>query len=187
MAGDKMEISSVNQAYVFLAMVLCGALCTAVFDIFRAIRRYKNSGTGVIAFQDIIFWIIELFIVYMVAFRLNYARVRAYEIIALVIGSGIYFVTLSDYVIKFLVWIIGMCVRVVNFLVSPFVKLFGFIESKFRKVICFVKNKCTIVSVIKSSVNKKLEDIGRKVKDGFGLFKAKHRQNSAPKDNKLQN
>ena len=179
-----MEISSANQAYVFLAMVLCGALCTAVFDIFRAIRRYKNSGTGIIVFQDIVFWIIELFIVYMVAFRLNYAGVRAYEIVALVVGSGIYFVTLSDYVIRFFVWVIAWTVRILGFVVAPFSKLFELASDKLSKFIDFVKEK---TKAPKRYILRKIDGFVLKIKEKSAFFKTKSGQNSAPNDNKLQN
>ena len=174
-----MEISSANQAYAFLAMVLCGALCTGVFDIFRAIRRYKNSATGVIVFQDIVFWIIELFIVYMVAFRLNYARVRAYEIIALIIGSAIYFVTLSDYVIKFMVWQIGLAAKLLGFVSAPADKAMGYIFRKLKAGADFVKKKCTIPSTLKSKVSLKISAMT----ENFKPFWAKPEQ----KDNKMQN
>ena len=178
-----MEISSANQAYVFLAMVLCGALCTGVFDIFRAIRRYKNSATGVIVFQDIVFWIIELFIVYMVAFRLNYARVRAYEIIALVIGSAIYFVTLSDYVIKFMMWQIGLVAKVFGFLMAPLLRVSAYACQKLKDGAVFVKNKCSIPTTLKLSVRTKISAAVEKTKTVFKPFWLKTGQ----KDNKLQN
>jgi len=111
-----LEVSSVNQAYVFLAMIVCGGVCTFIFDVFRGIRRYKNSGSGIIAVQDLVFWAIELTVVYLVAFRLNYARVRAYELIALLIGSVIYFVTLSD-------WVIRLVCSGIKFGVGIFIKI----------------------------------------------------------------
>ena len=179
-----MEISSVNQAYVFLAMVLCGGLCTAVFDIFRAIRRYKNSGTGVIAFQDIVFWIIELFIVYMVAFRLNYAGVRAYEIVALVIGSTIYFVTLSGYVIKFFVRLIGLVAKVLGFLLAPVAKLCGFFANGAKKIRCSINVKS---GALKSFATEKMCKIAIGAERRFLLLRAKQKLNAPQNDNKLQN
>ena len=179
-----MEISSVNQAYVFLAMVLCGGLCTAVFDIFRAIRRYKNSGTGVIAFQDIVFWIIELSIVYMVAFRLNYAGVRAYEIVALVIGSAIYFVTLSGYVIKFFVWLIGLGAKALGFLLAPVAKVCGLFANAAKKVLCQIKVKC---SALKAFAVGKICKIAIGAKERFWLLGSKQEANTPQNDNKLQN
>ena len=95
-----MEISSVNQARVFLWMIVCGGVCTFVFDIFRGVRRYKRPQSSVILVQDLALWFIEICLVYAVAFKLNYARVRAYEIVALVIGAVLYFVIFSNYVVR---------------------------------------------------------------------------------------
>ncbi len=134
-----MEVSSSNQAYVFLFMVFCGAVCTVVFDVFRAVRRLKSSSGRVVVLQDLVFWAIEIFIVYMVAFKLNYAKVRAYEIMALFIGGGIYFVTASEYVIKYLERAISFIASLFQKISVPIIRFLRFTISPFVKSFCFIK------------------------------------------------
>lgn len=136
-----MEVSSSNQAYVFLFMVFCGAVCTLVFDVFRAVRRLKRSSGRVVALQDLVFWAIEIFIVYMVAFKLNYAKVRAYEIIALFIGSGVYFVTASEYVIKHLEKAIRSLVALFKKVYVPTLRVLRIATSPFARFFCFIKGR----------------------------------------------
>ncbi len=181
-----MEISSANQAYVFFAMILCGALCTAVFDVFRAVRRYKNSGTGVIAIQDIVFWLIELSIVYMVAFRLNYAKVRAYEIVALVIGSGVYFMTISDWVIRLLVRVIDLVVRTFAYISLPFIKFMCMLKKTCIRLITFVKVKFAFVSRLKKALANKSASFKKRLNDSFKFFKGKKVKNTTIIDSNLQ-
>lgn len=147
-----MEVSSSNQAYVFLFMVFCGAVCTLVFDVFRAVRRFKRSSGRVVALQDLVFWAIEIFIVYMVAFKLNYAKVRAYEIIALFIGSGVYFVTASEYVIKYLEKLISSLVALFKKVYVPTLRFLRFAISPFARFFCFIKGR--IKDFIKQSALK---------------------------------
>lgn len=123
-----MNVSVSLQAFMFLGMVLCGAMCGVVFDVFRALRRYRRPARSIVALQDILFWLIELTVVYMAVFRLNYANIRAYEGIALVIGSWVYFMTVSEYVIRFLCAIISFAVRTAGIVLKPFL-LFGRIVS----------------------------------------------------------
>lgn len=135
-----MEISSSNQAYVFFAMVICGALCTVVFDVFRAVRRFGKASGGIIALQDLIFWIIELVIVCVVAFKLNYAKVRGYEVIALFMGSFIYFISLSEYVIRVVHWVISYLVKLFGVVVTPFVKFAKIASKPFKKFYGVIRN-----------------------------------------------
>ena len=129
-----MEISVSDEAFVFLAMVLCGFVCGFVFDFFRALRRCKQSGRKVIASQDILFWLIELTLVYGVLFELNYAHIRAYEAIALVMGSSLYFMTLSHSVILFIMRIIKFIFCVLKKMLSPIYALFKKISGIFLRL-----------------------------------------------------
>ena len=113
------DVSLSGQAFVFFAMVLCGFVCGFAFDFFRAFRRIHKSGSGVVALQDIVLWLIELSFVYFAAFSLNYARLRAYEALALVIGSFIYFMLLSQYVLKALCAVIAFVKRAAERLIAP--------------------------------------------------------------------
>ncbi len=147
-----MEISSVNQAWVFLWMVVCGIVCTFVFDVFRGIRRYKSPQNSVIVFQDLVLWAIEIFIVYMVAFKLNYAKVRVFEIVALIIGSVLYFIILSDYVVKSVCRITEIAEKCVLRIISPFRKMCNFVIAPviryIHKVWCRLRTWCNVKSKV---------------------------------------
>ncbi len=121
-----MDITLTYQAFSFFVMVFCGALCGVIFDLFRSFRRNKKSACGVVALQDIVFWIMELFLVYMVAFRLNYAHIRAYEGIALLLGSWLYFMTASKWVLNALCSVLSYVQKVFGFILVPFKKFIGF-------------------------------------------------------------
>lgn len=133
-------------------MVVCGIVCTFVFDVFRGIRRYKSPQNSVIVFQDLALWAIEICIVYMVAFKLNYARVRAFEIVALVIGSVLYFIVLSDYIVKSVCRITEIAEKCVLRIIAPFRKMCNFVIAPARryihKVWCRLRTWCNVKSKV---------------------------------------
>lgn len=129
-----MNISVSLQAFMFLGMVLCGAMCGVVFDVFRGLRRYRRPARSIVALQDILFWLIELTVVYMAAFRLNYAHIRAYEGIALVIGSWVYFMTVSEYVIQFVCTITSFAVKAAGIVLKPFLLLGRIVSHALRLI-----------------------------------------------------
>lgn len=121
-----MDITLTYQALSFFVMVFCGALCGVIFDLFRSFRKNKKNACGVVALQDIVFWIMELFLVYMVAFRLNYAHIRAYEGIALLLGSWLYFMTVSKWVLSILCAVLSYIQKALGFVLIPIKKIMAF-------------------------------------------------------------
>ncbi len=147
-----MDISLSGQAFAFFAMVMCGAFCGVIFDVFRALRRLHKTASGVVALQDIIFWLLELFVVYMAAFRLNYAHIRAYEGIALIMGSWIYFMTVSSRILELFCRAMRYILTAVRFILRPVFKLTEALARictsfgqntilKMKHVLCKIKHK----------------------------------------------
>lgn len=129
-----MELSVTHQVFVFMCMILCGIATGLIFDLFRALRRCVKSGSGVIAAQDLALWFTELCIVYMTAFKVNNAQIRGYEAIALVIGSVLYFITVSGYVMKFFCKTFNLLKKLLKAISTPFKKTAEFIFAPLKKL-----------------------------------------------------
>ncbi|MBQ8588166.1 MAG: hypothetical protein IJ454_02110 [Clostridia bacterium] len=136
-----MDISFSEQAFVFVAMVMCGMLCGIIFDVFRAVRHSRKTTSGIVAMQDLLFWLIELAAIYTVAFKLNYAHVRAFEGIALVMGSWMYFMTLSKYSLRFLCRVTDLIVKIVRLVLKPLGKALSAVSGIVNRGIRFVRGK----------------------------------------------
>ena len=153
-----MDISLSYQAFSFLVMVVCGFLCGLIFDLFRALRRHRKSACSVVAVQDIVFWILEASFVYFVAFKLNYAHIRVYEIVALVIGSWLYFMTASVYLLGFLCTVVSYVQKVVDIIFVPIKKILGFVSrvfARFKKIISMgAKSTFSHVEIMKKRIQK---------------------------------
>ena len=93
------------------------------------------------AAQDLVFWLLELSLVYITAFEVNNAQVRGYEAIALIIGAVLYFVSASEYVMRFFCMVIGLLKKIIVKITKPFKKLIKFIFQPFARAKRLLINK----------------------------------------------
>lgn len=136
-----MELSVSHQAYVFGCMILCGVLSGVIFDVFRSIRKCTKTCSCVIAAQDLLFWFIELCIVYVTAFEVNNAQLRLYEGVALVLGAVFYFMTFSMYVVRFLCRVIIFVKKLLDFAFAPIFRCINISAFYIKKLFDVLKNR----------------------------------------------
>lgn len=152
-------------------MVLCGIVCGFAFDIFRGIRRERKPGTGIIVIEDLFMWAVELVIVYAMAFRLNYAGVHGYEIIALVLGSVIYFMTVSRYAIRIVSKVYVFLLKAIKVVIAPvriaiiyLMKPMVFLMGHIRRFARFYISSCEVAfSGLKTVVKAKCNSLGKRI------------------------
>ena len=95
-----------NQAILFAIFLLNGVIIGFLFDIFRILRKSFKTSDIVTYIEDILFWIFTGIIILYSIFTFNNGEIRLFMIIAVIIGSGIYLLYISSYVIKINVTII---------------------------------------------------------------------------------
>ncbi len=97
--------------------------------------------------------------VYITAFEVNNAQIRGYEAIALVLGAVFYFVTVSEYVMRFLCHIIRFAMKTVNAVLKPLYKILHVMTLPFKKARSAVKKKAEniknrISSLVKNEIRR---------------------------------
>ena len=90
-----------EQVYVFLWSIFIGIILTVIFDLFRLFRRNKKSKDIIVYIQDVLFWIIVAIIIMFSAFITNNGELRGYMIIGYVLGSMLYLLTISNFLLNF--------------------------------------------------------------------------------------
>ena len=95
-----MDISVSSQIYIFICALLCGALISFVFDIFRIFRKMVKTSPLIVGLQDIIFWLIAAMLLFSYIFMTNNGELRLFEFAGVFVGAFIYFLTLSKIVIS---------------------------------------------------------------------------------------
>lgn len=96
-----MSVNVNREVCVFLVSFLCGIICSVLFDLFRASRSVYRQSAVIIGLSDLFFWLVSCTLCYACIFVFNNGKLRFYEFAAVILGSFIYFLTLST-VVKYI-------------------------------------------------------------------------------------
>lgn len=92
-----MQISTLNQTYIFFLFIAVGTIIGLLFDIFRIIRKTIKMHDISIYIQDILFCFVSGTIMLYTICIFNKGEIRAYVFIAIFLGIIFYFLTFSKY------------------------------------------------------------------------------------------
>ena len=92
-----MQVSTLNQAYLFIIFCATGILIGLIFDIFRIIRKLFKTPDFLTYIEDICFWIISGLILIYSIFIFNNGEIRLYMFIAISLGIITYILTFSRF------------------------------------------------------------------------------------------
>lgn len=79
-----------GQSYVFLAMLVCGALVGAWYDVLRRVRRLTMAGAVLTALLDALFAVSALFLTGGFLFLATRLDVRLYALLGIACGMTLY-------------------------------------------------------------------------------------------------
>lgn len=131
-----------NQAILFAIFLLNGVIIGFLFDIFRILRKSFKTSDIVTYIEDILFWIFTGIIILYSIFTFNNGEIRLFMIIAVIIGSGIYLLYISAYVIKINVTIILFCKKIIykifSILIFPIKIILTFLRKILIKPVDFI-------------------------------------------------
>lgn len=140
-----MDTTLLSQISGFGITFLGGLAIGFVFDLFRVIRKFKKSTTVSVFVEDLGFFILLSFMLFLIVLYANNANVRFYEFFGIVLGLTVYFLFFSKASRKILIF----SVKLLLFPVFIVMKLF-------KKPAAFI-----IISTnkIKKRISKKLKSI----------------------------
>lgn len=163
-----MELNVVAELKVFILTLAGGILSGFLYDVFRIFRRVKKTGQIMTFTQDILYWVLNIVVVFGVIFYANYGRLRWYEFFGIILGVLLYQYALSQFIIKISVTVIHFFQKVLKWilkiLIYPFYLIYRLTYRPFRW--------------IKTKISKKISKIELtwgnfcfKIKKGFRNFK----------------
>lgn len=129
----------------FAVSIICGIMLMFIYDIIRIFRRIINHNNLFISIEDVIFWIISAFIIFIVMYFQNSGIIRSFSIIAMIFGMILYNKTISKYFVNYISLIIN---KIIHIILLPFIFL--------KKIIKKIKDK------LKDKANKKKTKRGDK-------------------------
>lgn len=89
-----------QETAVFLLSALHGILVAALYDLIRALRRVFLHGTGMIALEDLLFWLTAGFWTFCFLFQNTDGVIRGYIAAGFLLGAVLYHVTISDLAVR---------------------------------------------------------------------------------------
>lgn len=132
-----MQISKLNELYVVFGCTLCGAFLGFIFDIFRSVRKSFSVSDKAVAVQDLTYWIIALLVIYTAMYYLNFAQLRLYQFLFMILGAYLYAKTISRYLTAF------MCI-LIPFSAKVFLLLCSAVSAPFK--MCYKALKKAVIS-----------------------------------------
>ena len=108
-----MNITIINQSYLFCIYSICGIVIGIFFDLFRILRKSFKTSDSITYIEDIIFGILTGIFLIFIIFIFNNGELRFYIFISLALGLSIYLLTISKYFIKINVKIITIIKKII--------------------------------------------------------------------------
>ena len=154
-----------NQIYLFIVFTIVGIIIGILFDIFRILRKSFKTNDIVTYIQDIFFWILTGIIILFSMYKFSNGELRFFMIIGIIMGTLMYMITFSKYVIKISVFIIN---KIKKSIVYP-IKV---IEKILKKIII------RPIFIICISFKKNIINFVKKNKKNRGIFVKKEKYNN---------
>ncbi len=111
------------MATQLLSFAICGLVVGFLFDIFRITRKAFKMPNILIYIEDILFWILTGLVLLYTIITFTDGQIRLYMIFTLILGTLIYFLIFSKYIIIINIKIIDIIKHIIKLLLLPFSKI----------------------------------------------------------------
>lgn len=124
-----------NQAYLFLIFTLNGIIIGLLFDCFRILRKTIKTNNLFTYIEDVIFWLLTGVLILYSIYYFNNGQIRLYMFLGIILGTILYLLTISKYVISIFVNVINFIKKILGWLINLLLLPFKFIFGIFKKIL----------------------------------------------------
>lgn len=114
-----MILSLHEQARLFLLCIALGGSLGLLYDCLRVFRHTLRHKRFWIQAEDALFWVLAVFLVFGVLLQANSGEIRFFSLFGLFGGMGLYFLTLSPWVIA----VSDSVIRLAKYLICLFFRI----------------------------------------------------------------
>lgn len=140
-----MKLVIINELRFFLNSILWGVILLVIYDVFRIIRKIIKHNGFFIAIQDIIYWVVCSILIFNMMYEQNNGIIRAFAVLAVVIGMLLYHGSVSNMVVDFISMVINKVIHFVNLVIGTTINTilwpFKFIFKKIKRFVLFIAKK----------------------------------------------
>lgn len=123
-----------KEVQFFLHAALTGALLSAVYDVFRILRRIYSHGSVWIAIEDFFYWIACALYISYVLMKENNGIIRWFFVLGILLGMLIYNFSVGRYLVPLISKIINKVLDVVGKVLNILLKPVRFLWKKTKKI-----------------------------------------------------
>lgn len=146
-----MNVIISEQLIFFLKSILLGILLGLIFDVFKILRLSIKHSNIFIFIEDILFFCMAAVFSYNFMINISFGQIRLFILSGHLIGFILYKLSISNFIVKFVVYIISLLTKIVklffDFMIKPlyefilyiFKIIFGPVIRFFIKNIKFIK------------------------------------------------
>lgn len=137
------------EGMLFVSSLLTGVVILLVYDTLRIFRRVVKHGKIWVSVEDMFYWIGVSIYIFYIMYQKNDGTIRGFAIIGIAAGMFFYNLTVSQYVVEKIAWILKKILHVVGMVLTwifvPFKKVgkmsqkpmkWGFTKAKKVNKIC---------------------------------------------------
>lgn len=139
-----MDFLPYSQEYMLIVSIMGGMLLGLVWDIYRLIRHYfkfKSLGTFI---GDIAYWVVSVYFSIQLINDISYGNLRFFLLIGFLSGALLYFITISNYILKAFIFVIDTILKVIKKIINLLVFPFNFVKRKIKAITHPIKIKIEI-------------------------------------------
>lgn len=124
-----------NELQVFACFYIIGIIIGVLFDFFKSLRKEIKHKDKIVLIEDIIFLFLSGILVFVGIFKINYGVLRLYIVLAIILGTIGYSLTIS----RFFVIIFSMITRVIYKIFKMILNIFEKAFDNFKRIILVLK------------------------------------------------
>lgn len=118
-----MSEAILQEIRLFLISAMFGILLGMFYDLLRIFRRLVKHGVWWVAIEDLLFFLCASLLVFSMIFAENDGTIRFFSMGSLLAGTFLYYISVSQYLVCFFVWLIRIPVRFLVCIVKKFKKI----------------------------------------------------------------
>lgn len=122
------------ECYFFLHAALTGVILSAIYDVFRILRRVRCHGWFWIAVEDLFYWIGSALYIFSVLMQGNNGIIRWFFVLGILLGMLVYNMTLSQHLVGALSKVIKKILDIVEIALKTVLKPITFLCIKTKKI-----------------------------------------------------
>lgn len=114
------------QLMSIIISIFAGLMIGLLFDLYRTINYFAKPSKAFLHFMDLLFWVLTGCTVFFMLLKADYAELRVYTFIGIIMGLFIYFKLFTEYVLRFyraIIYVVGKTIRLIFIFITYPVKL----------------------------------------------------------------